>query len=247
MILFSTGVHKDETECGVLSRFVPDSGSDNSESIHSGQSLNHQKGFSTESEGNIRVMVFCLVTVEQVDTPLHIPSPNLLCKPHTLTCVYTVHKKAICQNNEKKCGHTVTLVVLWWGTQLLDRSTVCLGFQQCITVLCRAHCRRVLGTWRGSPQVPPTANTSLPSPRLPPNVFHISGQRHPESRFLCFPHFYFWIWSSGATLRIRALGFGQMLMVLSRVTQPTTPPSLRPNCLKLNILGPRPACPDLAF
>ena len=60
---------------------------------------------------------------------------------------------------------------------------------------------------------------------------------YPESRFLCFPHFYFWIWSSGATLRIRALGFGQMLMVLSRVTQPTTPPSLRANCLKPNILG----------
>ena len=130
-----------------------------------------------------------------------------------------------------------------WGTQLHTQ------LQQCITVYTVTHTvyqcfmQRALqegvATWRDSPQV--AANTRL-SPRLHQMFSTLLVSMSSPSRFLCFPHFYFWIWASRPTLYlstcgIRALGLGQMLMVLSRRTQPTTPPSLRPNCLKLNILG----------
>ena len=72
-----------------------------------------------------------------------------------------------------------------------------------------------------------------------PNVFHDSGHRRPVSYafHISIPGFGHRGPLSVCTCGIRALGFGQMLMVLSRVTQPTTPPSLRANCLKPNILG----------
>ena len=129
-----------------------------------------------------------------------------------------------------------------WGTQLHTQ------LQQCITVYTVTHTvyqcfmQRALqegvATWRGSPQV--AANTRL-SPRLHQMFSTLLVNVIPVS-FPLFSTFLFLDLGISATLYlstcgIRALGLGQMLMVLSRGTQPTTPPSLRPNCLKLNILG----------
>ena len=110
--------------------------------------------------------------------------------------------------------------------QLLDGGTVRLGgvgtpyyYTRCITVLCREHCRRVCATWRGSPQV--AANTSPGFTKC----FHDSGHRRPVSYafHISIPGFGHRGPLSVCTCGIRALGFGQMLMVLSRLTQPTTP------------------------
>ena len=58
-----------------------------------------------------------------------------------------------------------------------------------------------------------------------PNVFHNSGHRRPVSYafHISIPGFGHRGPLSVCTCGIRALGFGQMLMVLSRLTQPTTP------------------------
>ena len=89
-----------------------------------------------------------------------------------------------------------------WGTQLHTR------LQQCITVYTVTHTvyqcfmQRALqegvATWRGSPQV--AANTRL-SPRLHQMFSTLLVSMSSPSRFLCFPHFYFWIWASRPTLR----------------------------------------------
>ena len=180
--------------------------------------------------------------------PLHIPSPNLLCKPYTLTCIQCSQESYMLKFHivfyaggwcwvqcyfvvvyctmllgactiffEGVCcavslfltlnGSVGTLQFLWcWDG---DTITVCLcsGWVRTTTVTVY-HCFMQRALQEGVGHLEGFAAGASKHNLASPDVYHFSGQRHPESRFLCFPLVYFWIWSSGATLRLWDKGVG---------------------------------------
>ena len=100
---------------------------------------------------------------------------------------------------KRECGHTVTLGELGWGIHNYWMGVHCIwvGWVPHTTThgVSLFYAESTAGgcaTWRGSPQV--AANTSPGFTKCFPRFWS------PSTRFLGFPHFYSWIWASGATL-----------------------------------------------